>query len=451
MLMIRKIDVEALRMGLASQITPEMLAAASPLLSSAHAGETASSASMKFSEFMAEYLHRHEGFRKADQIRRRKDQCKLFLELTGDLPLAKINRASMRQFSDRIAKIPDERHNVRRKYACPDAGFPELIKLAEMHDLPRLTVHAQHRLLDGISEIFHWAVQETMMASNPAAGLGGEVEKRSGIAKVKPQDQRDPLSAEDLNGVFSAKWFVEGSGKKTPKGEFYHYRPHYYWLPLLALYNGGRLNELSQLYLNDVKTIEGFACLDFNLMGGDKIDIDEPDAEPVKAADKSLKTINAVRIVPIHQKLLDLGFLQYVDALRASGQMRLFPELLFDATKGYGRAAGKWFNERYLGIELKIERNGRKTFHSMRHNFATALGAANVELNVKTDFMGHARTGPQVQIRYDKGVFEELKTHIDSVSHSLPPIAAFNIDDGLQAIKDALQLKERHSKKRKAK
>lgn len=283
-----------------------------------------------------------------------------------------------------------------------------------------------------------------MIEKNPATGLGAEVVRDSGQPLIKQQDQRDPLSKDDLNKVFAADWFANGTGKKTPKGEFYAYRPHYYWLPLLALFNGGRLNELSQLYLSDIKDIEGFACIDFNLMGQDKVDIDETSAAQVVAKDKSLKTINAVRVVPIHQKLLDLGFLLYVDALRKKGHARLFPELKHDKTKGYGRAAGKWFNERYLGIELKIERNGRKTFHSMRHNFGTALGGVNAEANIKSDFMGHARAGSQAEVRYDKGLLEKLKQNVDSITHALPPIAPFNVSDGLQAIADALRLKERH-------
>jgi integrase len=367
----------------------------------------------------------------------------------GDMPLAKINRASLRQFSDLIAKIPDERHNVRRKFQCPRADFNELISLAKLHTLPCLTINAQYRLLDGFSEIFEWAVVEGMMEKNPATGLGSGVVRNSGQPLIKQQDQRDPLSKADLNQVFSAEWFANGTGKRTAKGKFYSYRAHYFWLPLLALFNGGRLNELSQLYLNDIKVIEGFACIDFNLMSQDKLDIDEPGTPSAIAKDKSLKTINAVRIVPIHQKLLDLGFLQYVDALHKDGQTRLFPELKYDKTKGYGRAAGKWFNERYLGIELQIERNGRKTFHSMRHNFATALGGTDAEANIKSDFMGHARTGSQSEIRYDKGILEKLKQNVDRITYNLPPISPFNVIDGLQSVSDALGLKDRHLGHRK--
>ena len=441
MLYLRKIDVVKLCTALVSQVTPQMEAAAYPPPRALPAVEPESCSELKFSAFIKDYFKRKCGNLKTDQRRRRQDQCNIFMDLMGDLSMAKITRPLLRQFSDLIAKIPDERHNVRRKFKCPQATFKDLIALAEQHSLPRLTINAQHRLLDGMSEIFNWAIEETVMVNNPAYGLGGEAFINSGKLKIKPQDQRDALSNDDLNRIFLAKWFVNGTGEKTAVGKFYAYRPHYFWLPLLALYGGGRINELSQLYLNDVKKIHGVDYLDFNLEGENKKDADDPDIFPSLATDKSLKTVNSARIIPIHQKLLDLDFLGYVEALRASGYTRLFPELKFDANKGYGKAAGKWFNERFLGIELEIPRNGRKTFHSMRHNFATALGIANIAANVKSDLMGHARKGALVDLRYDKGVLNELKTHIDRIDYLLPPIATFNICEGVEAVKDALKLK----------
>ena len=442
MLEVRQVDVETLRLGLANQVTPEMLALASPPLPVAAEVRVAVDDSMNFSDFIVEYTKRKCGHLKHDQRRRRADQCQIFLDLMGNLRLAKIDRATLRLFSDLIAKIPDERHNVKRKFSCPDASFGELIKLADEHNLPRLSINSQRRLLDGLSEIFHWASTESLMEKNPAKGLGGETLKNSGATETKPQDQRDPLSQDNLNQIFASSWFQKGSGEKTASGKFYAYRPHYFWLPLLALFNGGRLNELAQLYLSDIPIIEGVACLDFNLSGADKMDVDEPGSTAPRATDKSLKTVNATRIVPLHQKLIDLGLLEYVAALRHEGHSRLFPELTFDGTKGYGKSPGSWFNERFLGRQLGIERNGRKCFHSMRHNFATALGAASCEINTKSDFMGHARTGSEAAVRYDKGTLDKLKANIDAIAYALPHIEKFSVEDGLQAVRDALTLKE---------
>jgi integrase len=298
-------------------------------------------------------------------------------------------------------------------------------------------------MLDGLAEVFTWAERETLISANPAKGLGAEASKASGKVRAKQNEQREAFSDEDLAKIFSASWFTAGVGTRTAKGVFYAYRPHYYWLPLLGLFTGGRLNELSQLYLKDIVEVEGIPCIDFNLLGEGKLDVDGPD--PLPALDKSLKTVNSRRLIPIHAKLQEWGLLTYVSALQRAGHTRLFPELAFDSRKGYGKAAGKWFNERYLGTELHIPRNGRKTFHSFRHNFATALGALSVETSIKSDLMGHARGDALVESRYDKGA--KLRTHLalmNRITYALPSIAALSIPDAMQSVSDALELKARH-------
>lgn len=441
---VRKIDVERLRGALASKVTPEMLTAS--LAEQSRIGATRPTSpsavpGLRFSGFAEEYLARNNGLWKPDQQARRKDQCDAFQQLMGDPMLSEITRQLMRQFGDRIARIPDERHNVRRKYKS-DADFLELVQLADQHNLPRLTIQAQKRLLDGLAEIFSWAVAETVMQTNPAKGLGSDVERKSGATRVKAHEQRDEMAVEDLQRIMSASWYAKGHGERTARGIYFSYRPHYYWLPLLALFTGGRLNELAQLYLADIKTTDGGTpYIDFNLEGADKLNVDDSD-QPA-TTDKSLKTISSAREIPIHKSLLELGFLEYCAALRKAGHVRLFPELKFDAKKGYGKAAGKWFNERFLGHNLKIERNGRKTFHSLRHNYATALGAVGVPTTVKSDLMGHARELPLVESRYEKSaVLAAMKIHIDKIDHKLLPITKFSIADGLAAIDDALGLKE---------
>ena len=284
------------------------------------------------------------------------------------------------------------------------------------------------------------------MDYNPAAVLGSRAVTRARVKKVKADEQRSALADEDLAKIFSAYWFQHGKGELTAKGVYYRFRPHYYWLPLLALYCGGRLNELCQLYLKDIVVHESVPCIDFNLVGENKLNLDDEDSsesgeDAELAADKSLKNISSERLVPIPKALMDLGFLEYVEQLRHLEHGRLFPELVFDREKGYGKAAGSWFNERFMGRDLQIKRDGKKTFHSMRHNFATALGAAGIASNLKADLMGHSRTGTTGDKRYDKGVFDKRKAALETITYNLPKIRAFDVKEGVKALDDALRLK----------
>ena len=43
--------------------------------------------------------------------------------------------------------------------------------------------------------------------------------------------------------------------------------------------------------------------------------------------DNQVKNKNAVRIVPMHNKLIDLGFIEYVDSIKIKGEERLFYKL----------------------------------------------------------------------------------------------------------------------------
>ncbi len=49
---------------------------------------------------------------------------------------------------------------------------------------------------------------------------------------------------------------------------------------------------------------------------------------------QSLKTINSLRRIPLHQALIDLGLPQLVELRREQGMSRLFPEMNRSKSKG---------------------------------------------------------------------------------------------------------------------
>ena len=79
--------------------------------------------------------------------------------------------------------------------------------------------------------------------------------------------------------------------------------PELFWIPLLALFLGCRLNELCQLDCADIQKHSGIYCL--------HISPDDRETMLKKKEVKRTKTKNT-RIVPIPQKILDLGFLKYI-------------------------------------------------------------------------------------------------------------------------------------------
>ena len=171
--------------------------------------------------------------------------------------------------------------------------------------------------------------------------------------QVRPHLQRDRFTVEELKLLFASL---------QPNMR----RPYYYWLPWLGLFTGARLEELCQLHLSDIRQ-EGEVWI---------LDINSKD-------EKRLKTPAAERLVPIHSRLLDLGFVGYCEGLRHRGETRLFPELKH-MRDGYGQTASKWFarHRETIGVE--------KPFHSLRHTFVDEMRQLGADHKKIAALVGHA-------------------------------------------------------------
>ena len=358
---------------------------------------------------------------KAGHAQRMETETGMFIELMGDLELGSIDKALILEYAAILAKLPTDSHLFRRR--CKTDSLHELIAIAGRDNLPTKSEKTIKGHIGRLSEVLGYGETNKMLTFNPAAGF--KRGNRRGM--LRAQDERDVFSPEELNLIFSQEWFKNGAGNFTESKNWTFWRPLYYWLPLLGLLTGGRLNELSQLYLDDIKqsdTDKDVWYIDFNMVQSGKV------------ADKSLKTKNAIRIVPIHDVLIQLGLLKYVAALKKSGHDRLFPELTLDGMKGYGKAADTWFNERFLGRQLKMQRDGKKTFHSLRHCFITAAERLDISERVIAQIAGHERGTTQSMLRYAKDrSAAELRALINSVTFPcLSDISPFNIKAGLIAI-----------------
>jgi len=374
----------------------------------------------RFSELFELYkLDRNWG---ADQTRRMTTEVGLFIELMGDPELGSIEKETVLDYASRLAQLPPDIYQSKRRYGVET--LEALIQVAARDGLECKGANTVKGHVGRLSEVLGYGVGAGMLRFNPASDY-----KRGRTNGRRAQDERQVFTPAELSLIFSQDWFQDGTGLFNRK-DWTQWRPHYYWLPLLGLLTGGRINELSQLYLDDIRRSEsGTWYLDFNLEGSDKID--EPD--------KSLKTVNAFRVVPLHGAIVRLGLPEYAAALRRAGHSRLFPELRRDPVKGYGKPAGSWFNERFLGRQLAIERNGMKTFHSFRHCFLTATERLDQPERVLAQLAGHERGTTQSTTRYakDRNV-DELAPIIDKLAFpQLTGIAPFKIVEALLAIKCA--------------
>lgn len=155
----------------------------------------------------------------------------------------------------------------------------------------------------------------------------------------------------------------------------------WFWLPLLGLWTGARLNELCQLRLEDVDEDGGIPFLHFR--EGDA-------AQRIKGGKK--------RIVPLHPQLLDLGFLRYVAAQRGAGEERVFPTLHPGPSGYYSDRPSRDFSAYLKALGIKTDKT---SFHSFRHGMKDALRAGGVNADINDILLGHALHG--MAARYGAG------------------------------------------------
>ena len=138
-----------------------------------------------------------------------------------------------------------------------------------------------------------------------------------------------------------------------------------------------RLEEICQLHCEDIYEENGIWIFDITTESSDGLN------------DKFLKTKNAIRQIPIHDKLIELGLLDYLDTI-CSKSPRLFPLLnKTEKTFKYGKQVGNQFSAlvKARGIE------GKKSFHSLRHTFDDFFKQDHSqEKNIFKQIFGHEIT-----------------------------------------------------------
>ena len=404
----------------------------------------------RFSTLVEVFLDGHKN--STEKCRKVKSECDTFIDLIGDVTLCELTSDLIKQYAELLSKLPEYNLAKTRKYC--NKSPREAIELAEKDNDPRLSESTIRTRLDHLNAVFKEGNTKLLLDTNPVTAHKGSA--RQPNTKSKRNIRHIFTDAElhlifnnehadwfKTGHLFAEKWFragelVTGHNKQQPTTRNL---PYFYWFPILSLLSGARPNELAQLHLDDIlQTENGVWYLDFNLNDG-KTDYDKTEASSpqqfTNALDKSLKNPNAHRVTPIHSKLLELGFIDYVTALRNAGYKRLFEELRFDENRGYAKDVGDWFNERYIGTLLKIPRDNGKVLYSFRHNFITALGNLDgLEERVIGQLVGHERGDTETTKTYlkDRGA-ELLQPVIERLNYPcVQSITPFNVQLGIKAL-----------------
>ncbi len=309
-----------------------------------------------------------------------------------DLPIHEINREMLEDFRSALLQYPV---HAQKKY--PGKTMLQAIKLADKESNPnRLSIRSVNGQLTLITALMNYADdQNTWIFKNPA--------KRMSLKDpVKDKDKRDPFSTDQLNTIFQAPLYtgcVDDERNYNKPGNNQPRRARF-WIPLLCLYSGLRLNEACQLEVADIERIEGV----------DAISVQEEGEEP-----KRVKTTPSIRLVPIHNELKNIGFMDFVKRQKTAGEIYLFPEVKPGAYNYKSHSFTKWFGNFIRHLEVYTPKT---TFHSFRHNVRDALRNAEVPEEIANALGGWSNKG-SVSGNYGKGYFSGiLNKHLQKIKYN---------------------------------
>lgn len=314
----------------------------------------------------------------------------LFLELAGDQLISSYRKADARVFKDVLQELPAN----RTKYVETDGLGPrEAVQAGKQHGLAVISTSTVNKALGRLQAIWKWADKQL---DDDLPDIFGPMKV---AARGNARDEADPFSKAQLQAIFSGPLFTgcRSDRFRTQAGDTNMSGTSWYWLPLLGLYTGARLNELCQLHLTDVDNEDGLEFL--HLREGQE-------GQRIKSG--------TGRVVPLHPKLIELGILRYVEAQRRSGEERLFPTLCLGSTGYYSDRPSKDFAAYLKGINAKTDKT---SFHSFRHGFKDACRSGGVQPDIADILQGHSLHGMAGRYGDGKAPLSVLHGAICSVSY----------------------------------
>ena len=308
--------------------------------------------------------------------------------------LNNITRATLKNARELINCLPP---NYAKRKELKGLNIEQAVAKAKLMELPKIGRKTAGDYLSYIVAIFEFAEKEELISRSPARGL------ENTSTNVRPK--RLPFSENDLERLFGAPVYsgCEDDEKNWRNAGRKHPKRSKYWIPLIALHTGLRLNEICGLRVQDVfKHSDGYWV----------IDICDHDF-------RALKNESSVRQVPVHQGLIELSFDKWVSGQsRREPHAQLFADLKPNKAGLLSDPFSKWFTRfrKHAGV------SGAQTqFHSFRHYFEDRLREAEVAMELNERLMGWSST--RMQSRYGRGPsLGKLNQAIQSVSISVQAI-----------------------------
>lgn len=395
----------------------------------------------------------------------------VLLSLAGDIPLRALDRPFAARLIGRARHLPRLRGRSAYTGMTPAAALDAALGLQQLlataptpsaagirdrlpaYDPARHTAtpaqlagpigaKTMNRYLTYWGGFHAWAILQTEDQPRPHAFAGLARSKQE--VRAEATLGRRPWPDADLVALF-----------RSPNWSGWHRHRHHpgptvvqdwmYWGPLLAYFALLRLEEIAQIKVEDIQADHrGIALIAVTATGSRAADRLRRQR---RAADRRVKSPNAVRDVPVHPLLQQIGFLDYVARQRAAGDIWLFPELATgsDLPTGWRRSGDGVTARAHKGERLsdwftRYRRHVGLFQHGMDlHALRTTANTALINAGISPDFadylMGH-QVNRLTTTAYFGGFDSERL--FDALSRlALPEPVAFPASQGAARLSDA--------------
>ena len=302
----------------------------------------------------------------------------------GDILITEFDKEAARRVVAGLQQIP-----AHRKKRFGDTPLAEIPDSAE-----KISANTVNQRISLLSGFFIWAVTEDLATKNPFEGLQ-IASKAKHYATYTQQDVKELLNLPPA--LIRHGW--------------------QFWIPRLALYTGARQNELAQLQRKDIYYSSADKCWIISIN-------DTGDGQ-------SLKSIASQRETPIHPKLIENGFIEYLDNLDITNNQSIWPSLTPKGGKLGQRVSEYWQRLKTKHNLPSTPQNAAgesKVFHSFRRFAINEMRNGGMSITTLQALVGH-----------ESSMLGETNTYLDP-----PPVA-----ERMEAIKtiDPLGVSWEHPKK----
>ena len=231
---------------------------------------------------------------------------KRFISLHGDKDVTDVTSADFVLFRDTLLQLP-----AKKAHAIRSLSVQQQVEKAKKEGLDTLSKANARKSFNLVSGVFTFALELGLITVNPSANV-----KRPKPDRRKEAEEDRGYSPEEVERIFSLPLFTDPTTDKK-------YGKACYWVPILCRYTGARSGEILQLRRSDIS---------INTDGIHYINVRRGEGQSVKN-DASL------RHIPLHDHLIELGFLEYV----AGCEEWLFPEVPEDTHGAKSTKFADWW------------------------------------------------------------------------------------------------------------